>query len=261
MYWFDSLPTFRGLIMSSDLSSLSAEAHRNLNLLLENSYPGRGLVLGVSPDGRQVVQLYWIMGRSENSQNRVFDSQGDRIFTEPANPARVKDPSLIIYNAMRSRAGRLFVVSNGSQTDDVTQEMEDNLLKALRNYQYEPDEPNFTPRITGTFILDSTKYRADIAILRRSPFGVACERALYQYQEIEPGYGYCVTTYQGDGNPLPSFIGEPLLVPIFENVAETTTTYWNHLNPDNRVSLVGKWINRRGGDFDVQIINRFAKKT
>lgn len=250
---------------------LKLQAQANLFALGQNPYPGRGFVVGLDGAGENLVQVYWIMGRSENSRNRIFGHEGTGcLFTEAADPSKVKDPSLIIYNAMgeiRSIGARYAVVSNGQQTDAVL----DGLCKSigphrsLLTYQYEPDAPNFTPRITAVSYWAETasalyESGAEIVLLRKGHGGnkQSCDRFLFTYGALEPGLGYCLTTYSGDGSPLPSFYGEPLLMPLEGGMEQLANTYWYSLNEENRVSLAVKFIPREGPS-KVHIINKYSK--
>lgn len=234
-------------------------AASNFKALSRNPYPGRGIVLGLNSKGDHLVQIYWIMGRSENSRNRVFESADGRLFTVAADPSKVKDPSLIIYNAMLEANG-VYIVSNGAQTDDVYRSVRrgGDFEHGLRRQTYEPDSPNFTPRITGALELDSAKI-AKISILRKSPWDDTCETHLHTYVSLGKGFGYCVTTYQGDGDPLPSFQGEPILLPLEGTMDQIAKKYWAALNPENRVSLAVKFIKIESGESSIKTINRFTK--
>lgn len=239
--------------------------------LQENSYPGRGLVVGVDPSGQFLVQIYWIMGRSDNSRNRVFSTENGRLFTEAADPAKMKDPSLVIYNAMLektlfSRPLGFFVVSNGDQTDTVFEKLSilcypshTYLPELLESRAYEPDAPNFTSRITAVTHLRIEHWRTEIAVLRKSVWGESCDRLHYVYSEIAKGFGFCVTTYVGDGDPLPAFTGEPLLVPIPGGINDTLKAYLEMLNEANRVSLAVKYISLIDGKSELVAKNKYAK--
>ncbi len=235
-------------------------AQANLAALTENLYPGRGIILGMDTSGKFLVQVYWIMGRSENSRNRVFiiDSDG-KLKTAPADPEKVKDPSLIIYTAMADNY-QSYAVSNGAQTEDV---LSRDGLKTLtkNNWQYEPDKPNFTPRITGLFRLRlfGTPV-AEFSILKKSPSSDLCEESLYEVLLTEPGIGCCVTTYDGDGDPLPSFSGKPYILPLEGDINNVAKTIWDALDEDNRVSLAVKFIGFKVQETKLQIINRYSKK-
>ena len=213
-----------------------------------NSYPGRGIVIGYNPAGESIV-IYWIMGRSDNSRNRIFKYKNNILSTEAADPSLVEDPSLIIYNAMRG-IGHNIIVSNGSQTDMIYDKLMlgSGFLASLEHETYEPDAPNYTPRISG--YLDKNFKNISLSIIKRNHTGNT-DRCFYRYSNIPSGVGYCVTTYMGDGDPLPSFQGEPILLPLTGDVDDIANTYWEALNEDNRVSLMV-----REGDY-VKIINKY----
>jgi IMP cyclohydrolase len=233
-------------------------AQNNFEALRTNPYPGRGIVIGTDDSGTNMVQIYWIMGRSENSQNRIFNQDGGRLFTEPADPTKVKDPSLIIYNAMNENRSR-YVVSNGHQTDDVTEKIHRKQLSSiLSTWHHEPDAPNWTPRITGVCSPFENGPSLELSILRRTFWGTR-ESVFYQYTEMVPGFGRGITTYSGDGDPLPSFEGEPRIMPLIGNADEILRTYWHALNPENRVSLAVKFIYGRSRTSEIYVINRFRK--
>ncbi len=235
-------------------------AHSNLGLLKANSYPGRGLVLGRSQDGNHLAQIYWIMGRGDSSRNRVFSLDGGRLFTEPADPSKIKDPAetaLTIYDAMLENEG-YYVVSNGAHTRDIAVGGYPDVC--LHGFQYEPDGPNFTPRIAGAISLKS-KVRpiAEIAILRKSPWDDSCERIFHRYAALAAGFGHCITTYMGNGSPLPSFRGEPLLVPLIGDASDLMHSFWAALNEENRVSLAVKLIDIETGVSETKIVNKYQK--
>lgn len=245
-----------------EMATVAATAAENLMRLRHNPYPGRGIVVGQDESGN-IVQIYWIMGRSENSRNRVFahDDRG-KLWTEPADPSKVKDPSLIIYTAMNQfQSSRCHVVSNGQQTDDMNNIWlyKRGILDELDNWQYEPDDPNFTPRITAACSVGDGEARAEIVVLRRSIAGDHCERLYYHYPKLINGYGYCVTTYQGDGDPLPSFRGEPYLLPLEGSPMKILELYWDSLNHENRVAIALKLINPLTGESVITTINRYNK--
>lgn len=235
----------------------------NFGRLCENPYPGRGIVVGLNKTGSHIIQVYWIMGRSENSRNRVFKADDDtgRLYTEAADPAKVKDASLIIYNAMRERGPR-FIVSNGDQTDTVMKFPAPLYLdQALAGRKYEPDGPNFTQRITAvtTFEPGGSSF-AQMSILRKSLFGDGCDRLHYSYRLYE-GFGHCITTYAGVGDPLPAFRGDPLLMPLDQEhgIEEVAVDFWNALDDQNRVSLAVKFIEIGNGRSDIHIINKYRQ--
>ncbi|MBI5134241.1 MAG: inosine monophosphate cyclohydrolase [Candidatus Taylorbacteria bacterium] len=240
---------------------LHEEAQGNLDALAKNPYPGRGLVLGLTADVSKLVLIYWIMGRSENSRNRVFSSDGGRLFTEAADPSKVKDPSLIIYDAMLEADG-VYAVSNGHQTEAALAAClhSGSLERGLSIFQYEPDAPNFTPRITGVLSVRDDRPLAEIAILRKAHGSPECEREFFRYEKIPAGYGYCVTTYAGDGEPLPPFVGEPLLVPLPGVDGDSLVeTYWQALDEKNRVSLAVKLVSLDSPERAVKIANKYRK--
>lgn len=256
---------------------LNREAGINRGILANNPYPGRGIIVGLDETGNNLVQVYWIMGRSPNSRNRVFgyDEKEGRLFTEAADPSQVKDPSLIIYNAMREKSfegkSYLSIVSNGAQTDTVMDcpsgRRINDLPVNMSSWVYEPDAPNFTPRITAVSMwMKYTSREAplfQISILRKSIWSDACDRHLYEFDGVGPGFGYCVTTYSFmsycNGGPLPSFHGEPYLLPLHGDSDLIADIYWDMLDSDNRVSLAVKLIPRRGPSH-IAIINKFQKK-
>ena len=220
--------------------------------LVGNPYPGRGIALGRNREG-DWVQVYWIMGRSANSRNRVFVGEGGLLRTAAADPGLVADPSLIIYNAMRI-CGRRYIVTNGAQTDAVYEGFaaQRSLAESLAEWRHEPDSPNFTPRISGYIDLDADE--AWLSIIKISPFGPEqSERHFFRFDCIEPGYGYTITTYDTDGDPLPSFSGLPYLLPLD---GDPGTGFWEALDEENRIALAVRRI-AADGAFETQIINRY----
>lgn len=221
---------------------LKTRAKGNLLALSQNSYPGRGLIVGMDETGKYLIQVYWIMGRSENSRNRVFVIEdGGILKTAPFDPAKVKDPSLIIYTAMAQKRGR-YAVSNGHQTLDILSVK--SLNSSLEGWKYEPDHPNYTPRISA--VIYSHLRIVELSILKKSPLDDECDRYLYSRAINEPGFGYCITTYNGDGDPLPSFTGDPYLLPLAGDIQNVAQTIWDSLNKDNKVSLAVKFIELNG---------------
>lgn len=218
------------------------EAERRLKALRENPYPGRGLVIGRNTFG-DYVMMSWLMGRSPDSRNRLYRKEGERIFTDLADPSRpAARPELTIYNAML-RVDDHFVVSNGAQTDTIIEALSEGkgLGSGLNGWEYEPDAPNFTPRISAVLSPRHHAYVGNIATLRHGEDG-RCVSDFYPYQKIPYGLGYCVTTYEGDGNPLPSFGGAPYPVPLDGDADMIAATYWHALDAKNRVSLAVKVI-------------------
>ena len=226
-----------------------------------NPYPGRGLVIGLSEDGAAYAQVYWTMGRSPNSRNRVFVAEGGDVWTEAADPSKIEDPSLIIYNAMRELAG-LYIVSNGDQTDTISQAMAHGATfeQALATRVHEPDAPNCTPRISGILDLGSGAPLAKLSVVKASPFDAnASNRSYFHVDAFQPGLGYTITTYMGDGKPLPPFDGEPYLLPLDGGADAIADTLWSALDEDNKVSLAVKLIDPATGDSMVVVRNKYAK--
>ena len=215
--------------------------------LADNSYPGRGLIIGRDSGGGW-VQAYWIMGRSENSRNRIFVQEGDTVRTEASDPAKVKDPTLVIYNAMRQTGSR-YIVTNGAQTDGIHDGMAagETFADCLLSWAHEPDAPNNTPRISGCLDLSGDTAEVWLSIIVASAFGgEASEHRFFRYASVEPGYGYGITTYQGDGSPLPPFEGSPLVFPLAENGESIADSLWGALDVDNRISLAVRAIGAAG---------------
>lgn len=239
----------------SFLKTLQARAENNFLVLSENAYPGRGIIVGLDETGKYLVQVYWIMGRSENSRNRIFIQEpGGILKTAPADLKKVKDPSLIIYTAMFEDLS--YAVSNGHQTIDALRS--GGLHQSMKKWTYEPDEPNYTPRITALFysLREENPHRVEISILKKSPFNGICDRYLYDLEVSEPGLGYCVTTYVCNGDPLPSFKGDPYLLPLFGDIDSVARRIWAALNEENRVSLAVKFINIEKRESSIKIINK-----
>jgi IMP cyclohydrolase len=226
--------------------------------LRQNPYPGRGLVLGRSAQDAWVI-IYWIMGRSSNSRNRRFVAEGGTLRTEPVDLSLVADPSLIIYEAMLELPG-VYLVSNGDQTRTIYETLQNagTIEDALATREREPDEPNFTPRISGMLRFAAGAVATTLSILKANPLDAAySDRYTYRPSMPQPGYGAGLTTYSGDGDPLPSFSGEPLLLPCRGTAEEITEQYWQALNADNRVALAVKEISAHGQQARLLIKNRF----
>ncbi|MCD7783954.1 MAG: IMP cyclohydrolase [Firmicutes bacterium] len=220
------------------------------------SYVGRGIALGTTPDETNSVIAYFIMGRSENSRNRVFASDGGgTIYTKPYDESKVSDPSLIIYNAVRS-VGDTTVVTNGNQTDTICREiMNGNTFEsALLMRGYEPDAPNYTPRISGIVHIDGN-YRYKLSILKRS-FGGGCDRFTYAYSPT-PGVAHLIHTYNGDGSPLPSFSGEPRMIAVPDEIDKFADELRDALNADNKISLYVRYTSISSGEYRDKIINKY----
>ncbi len=226
--------------------------------LKNNSYPGRGIILGRSANGTKAVAAYFIMGRSENSRNRIFVTEGEGIRTEAFDPSRLTDPSLIIYAPVRV-LGNKTIVTNGDQTDTIYEGMDRQLTfeQALRSREFEPDAPNYTPRISGIMHIEQGSYSYAMSILK-SDNGRPdnCLRYTFAYKNPIAGEGRFIHTYMGDGNPLPSFEGEPKLVSIPDDMEEFTQLLWNSLNEDNKVSLFVRYIDIAAGTYETAIINK-----
>lgn len=226
--------------------------------LSANSYPGRGIVIGKSADGRYAVTAYFIMGRSENSRNRVFVEDGEGIRTQAFDPSKLTDPSLIIYAPVRV-LGNKTIVTNGDQTDTVYKGMDKQLTfeQSLRSREFEPDGPNYTPRISGILHIENGCYNYAMSILKSNNGDPeACNRYTFAYENPIAGEGHFIHTYQNDGNPLPSFEGEPKWVKIDQDIDAFTDMLWNNLNADNKVSLFVRYIEIANGNYETRIVNK-----
>ena len=230
----------------------------NLHPLKDSTYPGRGIVIGKTPNSRFFVQIYWIMGRSENSRNRIFVAENEYVKTDVVDSSKLKDPSLILYYPIKS-IGNAHIVSNGDQTDTVYRSLKNgrSFEEAIDSRTYEPDEPNFTPRISGLVDLDDeVDYKLSI-IKTISNHPDLTVRTFFNYESAIPGMGHCITTYSDDGNPLPSFSGEPFIVELFDDIAHTSEFYWKILNDENKVSLTVKFINIETRETELKIVNKY----
>ena len=226
--------------------------------LKENSYPGRGIVIGKSADGMKAVAAYFIMGRSENSRNRIFVEDGEGIRTQAFDPSKLEDPSLIIYAPVHV-LGNKTIVTNGDQTDTIYELMDkqQTFEQALRTREFEPDAPNYTPRISGIMHIDNGEFNYAMSILKSNNGNPdACNRYTFAYSNPVAGEGHFIHTYKCDGNPLPSFEGEPKLVDIPNDMNEFADTVWNSLNEDNKVSLFIRYIDIATGKYETKIINK-----
>ena len=225
--------------------------------LANNPYPGRGIVLGRSTKNT-CIQLYWIMGRSDNSRNRILVEERGTLRTEAADPEKLEDASLVIYTAMH-RVKEQFILTNGAQTDALFACLlqEGEFVDTLLSWSHEPDAPNFTPRISGC--TDSSEKHHWLSIIKASSTeGRSSERHFFHYADIPEGFGYAITTYQGDGKPLPPFSGTPLLMPLDGDSEAIAQTYWNALNRENRIALAVRTI-EADGSASIEVINRFEK--
>ena len=222
------------------------------------TYPGRGIVIGRSKDGKKAVTAYFIMGRSTNSRNRVFVEDGEGIRTQAFDPSKLEDPSLIIYAPVRV-LGNKTIVTNGDQTDTIYELMDkqQTFEQALRTREFEPDAPNYTPRISGIMHIDKGEFNYAMSILKSNNGNPdACNRYTFAYENPVAGEGQFIHTYKCDGNPLPSFEGEPKPVEIEGNIDEFTDKVWNSLNEDNKVSLFVRFIDIETGKWESRIVNK-----
>lgn len=226
--------------------------------LQQNAYPGRGILIGKSQNGKHAVIAYFIMGRSENSRNRVFVNDGLGIRTQAFDPSKLTDPSLIIYAPVRV-LGNKTIVTNGDQTDTIFDGLNNQLTfeQALRSREFEPDAPNFTPRISGVVKCEHDTCNYALSILKSANGDPSsCQRFTYSYKNPINGQGHFIHTYMGDGNPLPSFEGEPKLVAVPDDIAAFTDALWNSLNADNKVSLFVRYIDLHTGDTVSKMVNK-----
>ena len=226
--------------------------------LKNNAYPGRGIVIGKSEDGKKAVTAYFIMGRSENSRNRIFVEDGQGIRTQAFDPSKLTDPSLIIYAPVRV-LGNKIIVTNGDQTDTIYEGMDKQLTfeQSLRCREFEPDAPNYTPRISGILHMGNGGFNYAMSILKSNNGNPdSCQRYTFAYENPAAGEGRFIHTYMHDGNPLPSFEGEPNLVGISGGIDEFTDMLWENLNPENKVSLFVRFIDLEDGTSQTRIVNK-----
>ena len=226
--------------------------------LKNNAYPGRGIVIGKSEDGKKAVTAYFIMGRSENSRNRIFVEDGEGIRTQAFDPSKLTDPSLIIYAPVRV-LGNKIIVTNGDQTDTIYEGMDKQLTfeQSLRCREFEPDAPNYTPRISGIIHLGNGGFNYAMSILKSNNGNPdSCQRYTFAYENPAAGEGHFIHTYMHDGNPLPSFEGEPKLVGISGGIDEFTSLLWENLNPENKVSLFVRFVDLEDGRSETRIVNK-----
>ena len=226
--------------------------------LKSNAYPGRGIVIGKTGDGKKAVTAYFIMGRSENSRNRVFVEDGEGIRTQAFDPAKLTDPSLIIYAPVRV-LGNKTIVTNGDQTDTIYEGMDRQLTfeQSLRSREFEPDGPNYTPRLSGILHIENGRYNYAMSILKSNNGDPnSCCRFTYAYENPANGEGRFIHTYMHDGNPLPSFEGEPKRVEIAGDIDSFTALLWESLNEENKVSLFVRYIDIETGAYETRIVNK-----
>ena len=227
-------------------------------ILKSNSYPGRGIIIGLSPDGAYAVTAYFIMGRSVNSRNRIFVRDGEGIRTKAFDPAKLSDPSLVIYAPVRV-LGNKTIVTNGDQTDTIYDLMDkqQTFEQALRTRTFEPDAPNYTPRISGILHVEQGTYNYAMSILKSEHGNPAsCCRQTFAYEHPLAGEGHLIHTYQSDGDPLPSFEGEPVRIRIAGDIGTFTDTVWSSLNEENKVSLFVRFIDTATGNYETKIVNK-----
>ncbi len=226
--------------------------------LKQNSYPGRGIILGKSKDGKSAVAAYFIMGRSVNSRNRVFVEDGCGIRTQAFDPSKLEDPHLIIYAPVRV-LGNKTIVTNGDQTDTIYDLMNQQMTfeQALRTREFEDGAPNYTPRISGIIKVSDCDFNYALSILKSADGDPSsCLRHTYTYTNARAGEGHFIHTYQGDGSPLPSYQGEPKQVEIPDDMEEFAQNLWESLNEENKVSLFVRYINLETGEAESKIINK-----
>ena len=229
--------------------------------LKNNEYPGRGIVIGRSADGKYAVTAYFIMGRSSNSRNRVFVTEGEGIRTEAFDPSKLEDPSLIIYAPVRVLKNDT-IVTNGDQTDTIYDGLAEGKTfeQSLRSREFEPDKPNYTPRISGVLHVEDGAYDFAMSILKSNDGDPSCcNRYTFTYDNPAAGEGRFLHTYMHDGNPLPSFLGEPKKVEIAGDIDNFTKLVWDSLNEDNKVSLFVRYIDIATGEYETRIMNKNLK--
>lgn len=226
-------------------------------LIKDNSYVGRGIVIGKSKDGKSAAAAYFIMGRSANSRNRIFTEKNGEVFTEPFDVSKVEDPSLIIYAAIRRFENNL-IVTNGDQTDTIYDALSNGKCfnKALKMRAFEPDSPNFTPRISGMLTFENNDFTYQMSILKSiDAEGSDCARYNFSYPS-KPGLGHFIHTYVCDGNPIPTFQGEPERVMIDSDIDVFTNKLWDALDKDNKISLYVRYIDLETGKEENRLINK-----
>ena len=227
-------------------------------LLKENAYPGRGIVLGLDETGKKAVVAYFIMGRSENSRNRVFVEKDGGIITKAFDESKMVDPSLIIYAPVRLYKDML-IVTNGDQTDTIHDYLKKGFTfeAALRTRCFEPDAPNYTPRISGLVLREKGKLSYRLSILKSDEGDpTAPQRFFFEYAGVRPGTGHFLHTYRCDGNPIPSFGGEPEKVALRGDIDSFTQAVWENLNADNKVSLFVRFVDLGSGESETRIVNK-----
>lgn len=227
-------------------------------LVKDNPYVGRGIVIGKTADGKKAAVAYFIMGRSENSRNRIFLEQGEEVIIKPYDESKVEDPSLIIYSPIKKWENNL-IVTNGDQTDTIYDYIKEgkSFEAALETRQFEPDAPNFTPRISGMLIFDQKDFTYKMSILKSADAaGSACNRYTFNYAALA-GLGHFIHTYACDGNPLPTFQGEPERVAIGNDIDAFAKEIWENLNADNKISVYVRFVDLESGAVENRMINKY----
>lgn len=230
-------------------------------LIKDNSYVGRGIVAGKTANGEKAAIAYFIMGRSENSRNRVFVENGEEVIIHPFDTSKVEDPSLIIYSPIRVFENNL-IVTNGDQTDTIFDFVKDGstFTEALKTREFEPDAPNFTPRISAMLTFDENDFTYEMSILKSADKdGSACNRYTFSYPALS-GLGHFIHTYQHDGNPIPTFCGEPERVSIPNDIDEFLTDIWENLNEQNKISIYVRFVDLKTGEAENRMINKNVKE-
>ncbi|AGK97542.1 IMP cyclohydrolase [Clostridium pasteurianum] len=230
----------------------------NEKKLQQNNYPGRGIIIGMSPNGKNYVQIYWIMGRSENSRNRIFQVEGNFIKTKPFIEKNVIDPSLIIYYPIKNLKD-YHIIGNGDQTDTIYNYIKNGKTfeNALNTKEFEPDYPNYTPRISGLIDFNKEKASYSLSILKSIDNNKEfCQKNYYNYSNFLKGFGHCIHTYREDGNPIPSFDQEPFIVKLADSIEDNANYFWKLLNKENKISLLVKYININNKKIEFKIINK-----
>lgn len=226
-------------------------------LIGRDPYPGRGIIIGKTPDGTRAMTAYFIMGRSANSRNRIFAERDGAVFTEPFDASKVQDPSLIIYAAVRCVNNHL-IVTNGNQTDTIAEGLQagKSFSEALESRTFEPDGPNWTPRISGMLSFGEGDFSYQMSILKSADEeGSACNRFTYSYTPVA-GLGHFIHTYVGDGNPLPTFQGEPERIAVADGIDEMTDRIWKALDEENKISLFVRYIGLKDGTVESRMMNK-----
>ncbi len=229
-------------------------------LIKDNSYVGRGIVIGKTADGKKAATAYFIMGRSENSRNRIFVENGDEVIIHPFDASKVEDPSLIIYSPIKVWENNL-IVTNGDQTDTIYDFIRErkSFEEALRTREFEPDAPNFTPRISGMITFNDGDFTYKMSILKSADEkGTACNRYTFDYNALN-GMGHFIHTYNHDGNPIPTFTGEPERVAIPNDIDEFTKNIWENLNEANKISIYVRYVDLENGKVENRMINKNQK--